>query len=279
MSGDGHRRLLAVIGYPVAHSRSPVMQNAALRATGLGDTWSYGAIEIPPQEAAGRIRELARDGRYAGINVTVPHKQVALEVADSASDAASRIGAANTLVFSPSGAIHAENTDAPGLIDAIGDSPDSSKALVLGAGGAARAVVWALDRAGADVHIWARRPEKAAQLASELGGKAWQPGEGGVRDGSDFDLIVNASAAGLADGRALQHLPVDPSRLRSGQTVVDMVYGEQATDLTVAARRAGSRVVDGLEILVRQGARSFTIWTGLEAPLEVMRRTAAGSDR
>lgn len=263
-------KLLAVVGHPIGHSRSPVIQNAALAACGLGDSWSYGAIDIPPEQAGDRIRELARDGRYVGINVTVPHKEVALAVADSASDAAKAIGAANTLVFSEDGQIYAENTDAPGLIDAVGDLDPGAKALVLGAGGAARAVIWALVDAGGDVHIWARRPEKAAELAAELGAGAWQPGQEGPAV-SDFDLIVNASAAGLGDGKALPHLPLEAEDLDSGQILVDMVYGKEPTDLTQAAAEAGCRVIDGLEILVRQGAHSFTIWTGLAAPLEIMR--------
>ena len=275
MSGDESPRRLAVIGHPIAHSRSPAMQNAALRAVGLGDGWAYGAIDIPPDRVAGRIREIAGDGSYVGLNVTVPHKAAALDVADTATDEARQIGAANTLVFGPAGTIHAENTDAPGLIDSIEGPVHSSRALVLGAGGAARAVVWALEEAGADVHIWARRGEQAAALGAELGGKPWQPGKE-PEDVSGFDLIINASAAGLGDGRALPHLPLEPGQLRPGQTVVDMVYGERPTDLTLSALEAGCRVVDGLEILVRQGARSFTIWTGIEAPLDVMREAARG---
>lgn len=269
MSESRRPRRLAVIGHPVAHSRSPAMQNAALRELNLDDQWHYGALDIAPAELEARLRELATGGEYAGLNVTVPHKEAALAVADTSSAAAREIGAANTLVFGAAGAIHAENTDAPGLIDAIAESVRGKSALVLGAGGAARAVVWALRGEGADVSIWARRPEAAARLADEFGVAAWSGGQT-----ASFELIVNASAAGLGDGAALKHLPVEVADLHSAQTLVDMVYASQPTDLTQAAQEAGCRVVDGLEILVRQGARSLTIWTAKPAPLAVMRQAA-----
>ena len=267
-------RRLAVIGHPVAHSRSPAMQNAALAAAGLADEWRYEAIDIPPEQLESRLRELASGGEYAGLNVTVPHKEAALAAADSSSQAAREIGAANTLVFGSHGAIHAENTDAPGLLAAIDGPVEGQAALVLGAGGAARAVVWALVGAGAAVSIWARRPERAEALAGALGGTAWMAGRDRPASAADFDLIVNAPAAGLGDGQALRHLPITAAELHAGQTLVDMVYGERPTDLALAAEAAGARLIDGLEILVRQGALSFAIWTGREASLETMRRAA-----
>jgi shikimate dehydrogenase len=142
-------------------------------------------------------------------------------------------------------------------------------ALVLGAGGASRAVIWALAGAGAQVSIWNRTADRAEALAAEFGV--------GVVDsptGRDFDLIVNASAAGLGGGDGLAELPLEPSDFRPGQTVVDMVYGDSPGTLLEAASAAGARTVDGLEILVRQGARSLAIWTGMEPSLEVMRAAA-----
>lgn len=258
---------LAVIGHPISHSRSPLMQNAALRELGLAGEWRYEALDIEPQVLPKKLRALAANPDFVGLNVTVPHKQAALELAGSSSRAAREIGAANTLVFGDGGAIHAENTDAPGLIDAIPSSVADKHALVLGAGGAARAVVWALANAGARVAIWARRPEAAAKLSEQIAGRVWRNGPI-----SDFDLIVNASAAGLGDGAALPHLPLAGEDLHAGQIVVDMVYGEKPTDLMLAAERSGCQLVDGLEILVCQGARSLEIWTAKRAPLEVMRR-------
>lgn len=265
-------RRLAVVGHPVAHSRSPDMHNAALEAAGLAGEWRYEALDIAPEQFVPRLTQIAGSGEYAGLNVTVPHKEAALGVAGSATTAAKEIGAANTLVFDADGGIHADNTDAPGLITAIDEPVGGRRALVLGAGGAARAVVWALVREGARVSIWARRPERAAALAAELGGENWMPGEQRPASASDFELIVNASAAGLGDGLALPHLPLTGADLHSEQTLVDMVYGERPTDLSQAAVAAGARLVDGLEILVRQGALSFRIWTGRDPSLEVMRR-------
>jgi len=249
------------------------MQNAALADLGLDATWAYEAIEISPEDFGSRLRDLPDLG-FAGVNVTVPHKEAALAVADSASDAATAIGAANTLIFAD-GRIHAENTDGPGLLDAIADSSTAptagSRALVLGAGGAARAVVWSLAGAGAEVSIWNRTAAKAEALAARFGAVATDAPAAG-----DFDVIVNASAAGLGGGDGLSDLPLEAADFRPGQTVVDMVYGQNPSTLLEAAHSAGATTIDGLEILVRQGARSLKIWTGREPSLEVMRAAARG---
>jgi shikimate dehydrogenase len=243
------------------------MQSAALEQLGLGSQWSYEAIDIEPAGFADRIHGLPDLG-FAGVNVTVPHKEAALRLADSVGDGAAAIGAANTLVFE-SGAIRAENTDAPGLIDAIGNLPAATRALVLGAGGAARAALWALLGEGADVAVWNRTLARAEVMVGDLGGSVDPEPETG-----SFGLIVNASAAGLGGEDAMKDLPLDPAGLRANQTVVDMVYGDRPSRLLDAAGRAGARTIDGLEILVRQGARSLEIWTGLEPSLEVMRIAA-----
>src|SRR6478735_1148927 len=131
---------LAVLGHPVSHSRSPAMQTAALEALGLAAEWSYEAIDVAPGEFADRVRTLPKDG-FVGINVTIPHKEAALAIADQASDAAREIAAANTLSFT-TGSIHADNTDASGLVAALPHPVEGGTALVLGAGGSARAAVW-----------------------------------------------------------------------------------------------------------------------------------------
>lgn len=267
-------RRLAVLGHPVSHSRSPAMQNAALAALGL-ETWHYEAIDVPPGEFETLVRELPSKG-FAGVNVTVPHKEAALAIADRRSEAAEAIGAANTLVFTGD-QIQADNTDAPGLIDALRDQDDplhGGPALVIGAGGAGRAVVWALDRAGLEVTLWNRTRSKAIDLAAELGVEAIPPGQQGAIDPGHFEVIVNASAAGLGGGDGLAELPLDPGGFRPGQTVVDMVYGNGPGTLVEAAGQGGARTVDGLEILVRQGARSLQIWTGHQPDIEVMRKAA-----
>ena len=155
---------LGVLGWPVAHSRSPAMQNAALAHLGLTH-WRYQRLPVPPGLFAETVRALPAAG-FLGANVTIPHKQAALELATSASEEAREIGAANTLTFTPEGEIAAANTDAPGVLEALGVSPRGMRAQVLGAGGSARAVVWALLRAGAaEVWVWNRTPERAATLA------------------------------------------------------------------------------------------------------------------
>src|SRR3954464_2735710 len=144
--------LTAVAGWPVSHSRSPAMHNAAFAALGMDD-WLYTRLPLAPELFAETVRALPESG-YRGINVTIPHKQAAPALADSASDAARQIGAANTLTFAD-GAIEADNTDAQGFLDALGESLAGRSVLVLGAGGAARAVVWAAREAGAsEVMVW-----------------------------------------------------------------------------------------------------------------------------
>jgi shikimate dehydrogenase len=261
---------LAVIGYPVGHSRSPAMQNAALAELGLADEWSYEAIEIAPEGFEAKLGEMATDD-FAGANVTVPHKEAALALADTPSAAAGEIGAANTLVFR-GGRIEARNTDAEGFLAALGASPSKQRVLVLGAGGAARAVVWALVREGASVEVWNRTASRAEQLCAELGGTAVaEPDQAG------YELIVNTSAAGLGGEDPFEQLPLVPGGFDSRQTVVDMVYGERLSRLLEAAAVAGATTVDGIEILVQQGALSLQMWTQCESPIEVMRAAARGA--
>src|SRR3954471_6703179 len=154
---------LGVLGWPVAHSRSPAMQRAALRAVGL-DGWAYQLLPVPAELFAETVRSLPAAG-FVGANVTIPHKEAALALADSATPLARTIGAANTLSFGDQG-IQADNTDAPGLLDAIGEPPAS--ALVLGAGGSARAAVHALAGAGCAVSILARTPARAEGLPATV---------------------------------------------------------------------------------------------------------------
>lgn len=258
---------LAVLGHPVSHSRSPAMQNAALEALGLAD-WSYRAIDAAPEAFEMTVRELAEVG-YAGVNVTVPHKEAALALADEASEASRQIGAANTLVFEGK-KIEAHNTDADGLLASLPDSPRGRRALVLGAGGAARAVLWALLWEGARVEVWNRTPERAEAICAEIGGTT----VAAPRQG-EYDLIVNTSTAGLGGDNPFDHLPLERGEFTDHQTVVDMVYGEHHSRILKAAEGAGAATVDGLEILVQQGARSLEIWTGREPDLDVMRGAAA----
>jgi shikimate dehydrogenase len=266
--GGNPARRLAVLGQPVSHSRSPAIHNAALAALGIDGEWSYEAIEVGAADFAQRVRAMAGEG-FVGANVTVPHKLAALKLADDRSAVSEAIGAANTLLFE-GGSIRADNTDAEGLVAALPGPAAGRSALVLGAGGAGRAAVWALTSEGASVSIWNRTAARATELAAELGASAVDEAEGGRR-AAEADLIVNATAVGLAGEDPFAQLPLRREALRSGQTVVDLVYGDDETELTRAARAAGAEVVDGREVLVRQGAASFRLWTGLEPPLDVMR--------
>jgi shikimate dehydrogenase len=237
-------RLVALLGDPVAHSRSPLMQNAAFAARGLD--WAYVACRVEAAELARAVRGLAALG-FAGANVTIPHKGAATELCDELDEAAERGGSVNTLVFRD-GRILGSSTDGEAVVGAVDAA--GARVLVLGAGGAARAVASALSHAGADdVRLAARRDDD------------WPP------DGADATLLVNATPL-------LDEVPVAP---RTGQAVVDLAYRPDGspTALVQAAHAAGcDPVVDGLEVLVRQGAASFERWTGLPAPLDVMRAAA-----
>ena len=285
--------VLAVVGHPVAHSRSPDMQTAALAELGLAGEWTYGALDISPEDFEAEIAELAAEGEYAGVNVTVPHKEAALALADEASAAARAIGAANTLCFR-AGRILADNTDAGGLLRSlpaaafgaagqpVGEgAPPRPRALVLGAGGAARAAIWALRQGGAGtpdedgaptavppfaVDVWNRTAERAATVAAELGARAVA-----APDPAAYALIVNTTAVGLRGEDPFGHLPLRVDSFVPGQVVVDMVYGEEPSSLLAAAAAAGTATVDGLEVLVQQGALSLRIWTGTEPSPEAMR--------
>jgi len=270
------------------------MHNAALRALGMDD-WRYQLLPVPPERFGETVRSLGAVG-FVGANVTIPHKHAALLLADSASEGARAIGAANTLSFGGDGAIAAANTDAPGFLDALGVSPQGMSALVLGAGGAARAVVWALREAGVrEVSVWNRTPARARALASDLGARA-------VDRAVPAELLVNCTSVGLAAApvdaaRAVEAQPAaDRQQDRDAQLrlsaseldslnllgltfdqvgsythVVDLVYSAAETPLLACARAHGARTVDGLEILLAQGARSFELWTGVAPPLDVMR--------
>jgi shikimate dehydrogenase len=250
--------LAGVLGYPVGHSRSPVMMNAAFAELGLD--WHYVRLPVPPGLFAEIVPALAASG-FQGANVTIPHKVAAHAVCDELSDAAAAIGAVNTLSFE-GGRIAGDNTDAGGLIDALDTELTGASVLVLGAGGTARAAVWALREAGAEVAIWNRTPERAAQLAEEFG----------VRHATSIEparVLVNVTSVGMHGEDLPAQLELDDME---PELVADVVYGGEPTALCRWGEQRGARVVDGLEMLLRQGARSFERWTGRPAPLHAMRR-------
>jgi shikimate dehydrogenase len=264
--------LVGVLGFPVGHSRSPAMFEAAFRDLGLDD-WRYVRLPVAPELFDETVRALPGSG-YRGANVTMPHKPAALRLADEATDAARAIGAANALTFAD-GSVAADNTDAGGLLDALeaaGISVRGVRSLVLGAGGAARAAVWALREAGAaHVAVWNRTPGRARELARDLGVSATDRPE-------DADLLVNATSVGMSrEPDTLERLGI--AGLEPPRVVVDFVYSADGpTPVQSWGERAGAAVIDGMELLVRQGGRSFEGWTGHQPPLDQMRRAALGTE-
>jgi shikimate dehydrogenase len=277
---SGHTLVYAVVGQPVSHSLSPAMHNAAYASLGMDAV--YVALPVEPAGLADALRGAHALG-IRGLNVTVPHKQGAAAACTVLDRVAAEVGAANTLRRAADGG-EGFNTDAPAclaLLEAAGLGA-GAHALLLGAGGAARAAGWALARAGAGVRIAARRSGAAGALADHLravvqGARAEAvPWESAGSESARADAIVNGTSVGLAgqEGR----LPA--LRLRRGQVVLDFVYGE--TELARAARSAGARLVTGEQVLVRQGALAFTLWTGRPAPEAVMAAAigaGAGSSR
>jgi shikimate dehydrogenase len=242
-----------VLGWPVAHSRSPQIHHAAYDALGLED-FRYQRLPVPPELFEETVRALPAAG-FDGANVTIPHKEAALALATTATATSVAIGAANTLTFGDDGAIEADNTDAPGFMAAIEQPPAS--ALVLGAGGSARAIVWALTQAGTEVFVLARTPR-------DIGGE-------NVSEPVAAEMLVNCTPVGLHD----DVMPLTP---QGYPKVVDLAYRSGGTALIRAAGEQGAATVDGLEILVRQGALSLERWTGREAPLAAMRLAALALD-
>ncbi len=263
--------LAGVIGDPVGHSRSPALHGHWLRTLGLPG--HYVPLPVRAAHLEEALRALPTIG-FVGGNVTIPHKGAALALASEASGRARRIGAANTLTFLPGGGMHADNTDGAGFLAALragapGWAP--GEALVLGAGGAARAVVDALVRAGARVRIANRTAGRAAALAADLGGEAvgWEEAGETIRRA---DLLVNTTSLGMT-GAAAMAVPLDG--LRPGMAVMDLVYAPLRTPLLAAAEAAGATAVDGLGMLLHQAAPGFERWFGAAPPVDAAARAAA----
>ncbi|MBN1661146.1 MAG: shikimate dehydrogenase [Anaerolineae bacterium] len=259
------------MGWPVGHSVSPAMHNAAFAALGL--SWRYEPLAVPPEDLAHAVERLAAEG-WRGANVTVPHKEAVVGLLDDVDGPARTIGAVNTIVTRQGGLVGA-NTDAPGAMEALrqgGFEPAGRRALVLGAGGAARAVVYGLLSAGCGVTVHNRTPERAAMLARDLGGvgpPVVTASNLADLDLGAFDLLVNATSAGMAPHVAASPWP-EALPLLAQWTVFDLVYNPAETRLLARARAAGARVVEGLPMLVQQGALAFRLWTGATAPVGVM---------
>jgi shikimate dehydrogenase len=269
----GRTTIVGVIGDPVRHSLSPAIHNAAFSR--LEMDWAFVAFPVVAGSARAAI-VAAKELSIAGLAVTMPHKQLAAELADRRTVVVERLGAANTLVFE-NGVSTAHSTDGAGFLadlrEGAGFDPNGAVCAVLGAGGAGRSVVLALAEAGAKavlvVNRSAERAARAAELAGAVGSVA------GPEDVARADLVVNATPVGM-HGAAERHSfaggnAAGPAvSARAGQVLYDLVYHPATTPFLVAGAERGARVRGGLGMLVHQAAAQFSLWTGRPAPLEVM---------
>lgn len=276
----GKTKIYSVIGFPVEHSASPALHNAALEALGLDAR--YVALTVKPEDVADAVRGFRAMG-MGGLNVTVPHKRAVIPFLDSLGEEAAKMGSVNTVVRAEDGRLVGHNTDAAGFLGALahhGADVAGKRALVYGAGGAAPAVLRALQLGGAaGAHVFNRTREKADALADLFNCESFQV------KAEDFsspeidtlygnaDIIINATSIGLREGDTP---PVEVGKITSRHTVADIIYNPWETALLREARQKGAAVFNGYEMLVRQAAEAFTLWTGKEAPVGVMRE--AGLD-
>ena len=271
LKGTTHQ-LVGILGWPLEHTLSPMMHNAAFRVLGLD--WTYYAWPVAPDDLAAAVGGL-RALSAMGANVTMPHKEAVVDLLDGVSGDARMIGAVNTIQrVGPQLVGH--NTDVDGFREFLdgdaGFKAAGKRALILGAGGAARAVVRALDELKtAEIIVAARNEEKGALLVPlASGGRARSVGwSEGIETAGEFDLVVNATPLGMRTEDR-----IDSIHLSSTQVVVDLVYHAPTTPLLEAAREAGAQSWPGLGMLVRQAAASFQIWTGQDPPLETMSAVA-----
>jgi shikimate dehydrogenase len=276
-------RLAGLIGHPVAHSISPAFQQAAFDALGIHAT--YERWDTPPDRLATRVRAL-RGARYFGANVTVPHKEAVLPLLDDLDPMARRAGAVNTIV-NTNGRISGSNTDIVGfrraLREAGGFDAAGKRALVLGAGGAARAVILALEQEGAvSVAVANRHLARAERLVSDLRSNAgpgliaipWEQATSALTVAS-VDLLINCTTLGLAGSALARESPIPCEALHSDLYVCDIVANPLVTPLLHDASVAGAGCVGGLPMLVYGGAASFEQWTGETAPVDTMLHAAS----
>jgi shikimate dehydrogenase len=262
---SGRTAVAGVIGDPVEHSVSPLLHNAAFSALRLD--WVYVAFPVPAGRGQAAVAAMADLG-IRGLSVTMPHKAAAALACHRLTPVAERLGAVNT-VTNLRGALLGDSTDGPGFVDSLAEhgwSPEGKRCLVLGAGGAARAVVLALAEAGAKSVAVVARQYAQALAAAALAGAAGSVGS--VAEVGEADLIVNATPVGMTSAAVPFNL--DTNLLGPGQLVVDLIYAPALTPLLAAARERGAATTNGFGMLIHQAARQFRAWTGQEAPVEAM---------
>ena len=275
---DGQTRLLGIVGWPIEHTLSPAMHNAAFAA--LGMNWAYLALPVPPRQLGTALLGMVALG-FRGGNVTVPHKQAVMPYLNDITKSAQAIGAVNTIVVKENGRMVGHNTDWMGFLAALREKsfePRGRRALVLGAGGAARAVAYALARSGRQVVILNRTLLRAQALvehlapsvpASSLSSRPLSH-DALAEEAARADLLVNTTPVGMWPHEEASLWP-DTVPFPHDLVTCDLIYRPRETKLLRQARRAGAEIINGMGMLVRQGALAFRLWTGHPPPLEVMR--------
>lgn len=271
---------LAVLGHPIGHTLSPAMHNASIEALGLADEYEYGKLDVAPEQLMERLSQFPDEG-YAGVNLTIPLKEVAFRGLDRLDESAKVLGAVNTVEFAEEGPV-GHNTDGFGFLtaleEAFGKTVEGDAVFILGCGGAGRAaaLMAALNGAGAitladlDAERVQNLSVEIGQLASEVGIFQCLEKETQVQSCRGADLVIQASPVGMKKD--------DPSLLsseafREGQRVFDLIYMYPETAFLSTARSAGAQIANGLGMLLHQGARAFEIWTGIQPDTDAMRRT------
>ncbi|MBL0387330.1 shikimate dehydrogenase [Tumebacillus sp. ITR2] len=272
---DSPTRLTGLFGHPVAHSKSPQMHNAAFAHLGL--QYVYLAFDVLPEQIGAAVRSISALG-LRGVNVTIPHKVAVIPYLDELSIAAQRIGAVNTIV-NEDGRLIGHNTDGIGYLAALreetGFQAAGRRVLLIGAGGAARAVATQLALDGAEqVTLAVRNVAKAAELLSSLSDITRADAvtlEDISAQVAEYDLVVNTTPVGMHPH--VEEMPLDPTLLRPGQWVSDLIYNPRQTRFLQEAQALGCLVSGGLGMFIHQGAEAFRLWTGVSAPTDVMRKT------
>ena len=266
MNITGTTRITGLFGYPVEHTLSPVMQNAAFLHCGLD--YCYLPFSVRPESLRNAV-EAIRALSFRGVNLTVPHKEAAIPFMDRMDEEASAIGAVNTIT-NHNNVLTGHNTDGKGFVMSLTEQGivlEGNEALIIGAGGASRAIGYYLSRSAKRLYLYNRNREKAEDLAAHLSRDS-----GNVKvittlsSLEAFDIIINATPLGLKEH---DPLPVDPVFLQPRQVICDLIYHK--TPLLIKAGSRGCRTIDGLSMLLWQGAYAFELWTGINPPVEVMR--------
>lgn len=278
MAISGKTRVCGVIGDPIGHTLSPTIQNAAFNHLGLD--FLFLAFHVKTADLENAIRGMRALGIH-GLNVTMPHKNAVIKYLDETDSAAKFLGSANT-ILNKNSTLSGFNTDGVGALNALrenGANPSEKKVLLLGAGGAAKAIAFSFAQEAESLCILNRMPEKATVLADALNAVFGKRIVGGALSPStlqknlqDADILVNATSVGMHP--TVNQSLVEPKWLKPNLTVMDIVYNPVKTQLAKDAKAAGAKVVSGVEMLIYQGAASFKIWTGKSAPIKVMRKAA-----